>query len=187
MVDGDAVAASTRAALVRRMGYVVQDGGLYPHLTASQNVALGAVAQQWPMARIESRIAELADLASFDAAMLRRYPRELSGGERQRVGLMRALMLDPPILLLDEPLGALDPIVRAELQAQLGRLFATLGKTVVLVTHDIREAALLGGAITLMTDGRVVQQGTFADLAERPATPFVTQFLTAQTLAPAAP
>jgi osmoprotectant transport system ATP-binding protein len=187
IVDGAAVAASTRVALVRRMGYVVQDGGLYPHLTASQNVALGAVAQQWARARIDTRVAELADLASFDAAMLRRYPRELSGGERQRVGLMRALMLDPPILLLDEPLGALDPIVRAELQVQLGRLFATLGKTVVLVTHDIREAALLGSTITLMTDGRTVQQGTFADLAERPATPFVTQFLTAQTLATRAP
>ena len=183
VVDGAAVAASTRAALVRRMGYVVQDGGLYPHLTAAQNVALGAEAQQWSRVRIDARVAALADLAAFDAAMLRRYPRELSGGERQRVGLMRALMLDPPILLLDEPLGALDPIVRAELQVQLGRLFATLGKTVVLVTHDIREAALLGSTITLMTDGRTVQQGTFADLAERPATPFVTQFLTAQTLA----
>jgi osmoprotectant transport system ATP-binding protein len=96
---------------------------------------------------------------------------------------MRALMLDPPILLLDEPLGALDPIVRAELQGQLGRLFATLGKTVVLVTHDIRETALLGRTITLMTAGRTVQQGTFSDLVERPATPFVTRFLTAQTLA----
>jgi osmoprotectant transport system ATP-binding protein len=187
VVDGAVVTASTRAALVRRMGYMVQDGGLYPHLAASQNVALGAVAQQWSRARIDARVAELADLASFDAAMLRRYPRELSGGERQRVGLMRALMLDPPILLLDEPLGALDPIVRAELQVQLGRLFATLGKTVVLVTHDIREAALLGSTITLMTEGRTVQQGTFADLAEHPATPFVTQFLTAQTLARRAP
>jgi osmoprotectant transport system ATP-binding protein len=96
---------------------------------------------------------------------------------------MRALMLDPPILLLDEPLGALDPIVRAELQDQLGRLFAGLAKTVVLVTHDLREAARLGHVITLMTAGRVVQQGTFADLEERPASPFVTQFLTAQRLA----
>jgi osmoprotectant transport system ATP-binding protein len=118
--------------------------------------------------------------------MLRRYPRQLSGGQRQRVGLMRALMLDPPILLLDEPLGALDPIVRVELQEQLGRLVADLKKTVVMVTHDVREAARLGHTITLLTAGRVVQQGTYADLAERPASPFVTQFLTAQTV-PAPP
>jgi len=160
----------------------VQDGGLYPHLTGLQNVALAAMAQGWPRARIQARVDELAVMAGIDAGILGRYPREISGGQRQRIGLMRALMLDPPILLLDEPLAALDPIVRAELQAQLGRLFATLGKTVVLVTHDIREAALLGDTITLMTSGRVVQQGTFADLAERPATPFVSQFLTAQTL-----
>jgi osmoprotectant transport system ATP-binding protein len=168
------------------MGYVVQDGGLYPHLTAFDNVALAAEAQRWPPARITRRVGELADLAGLDGDMLRRYPRELSGGQRQRVGLMRALVLDPPILLLDEPLGALDPIVRAELQEQLSRLFARLAKTVVLVTHDIREAARLGHRITLLTAGRVVQHGTFADLAERPASPFVTQFLTAQTLSAAA-
>jgi osmoprotectant transport system ATP-binding protein len=122
-------------------------------------------------------------MVGLDENTLRLYPRELSGGQRQRVGLMRALVLDPPILLLDEPLGALDPIVRAELQTQLATLFQALGKTVVLVTHDIREAALLGSTITLMTGGRVVQRGRFADLLERPAAPFVTQFLTAQTLA----
>ena len=182
LIDGTAVDAATRTSLVKRMGYVVQDGGLYPHLTGLQNVALAAMAQGWPRARIQARVDELAVMAGIDAGILGRYPREISGGQRQRIGLMRALMLDPPILLLDEPLAALDPIVRAELQAQLGRLFATLGKTVVLVTHDIREAALLGDTITLMTSGRVVQQGTFADLAERPATPFVSQFLTAQTL-----
>ena len=188
LVDGTPVDASTRDRLVARMGYVVQDGGLYPHLSAFDNVALAAEAVAWPRTRIASRVAELADLTGLDAAMLRRYPRELSGGQRQRVGLMRALALDPPILLFDEPLGALDPIVRAELQEQLGRLFAELGKTVVLVTHDVREAARLGHTITLLTAGRVVQQGTFTDLAERPATPFVTQVLTAQTLAtPAAP
>jgi len=187
LVDGTAVGPSTRATLVGRMGYVVQDGGLYPHLTVHQNVALGAEAQRWPRARTATRVAELAVMAGLDEGLLRLYPRELSGGQRQRVGLMRALMLDPPMLLLDEPLAALDPIVRAELQGHLGRLFAELGKTVVLVTHDIREASVLATAITLLTAGRVVQHGTFADLVERPATPFVTQFLTAQTLAADAP
>jgi osmoprotectant transport system ATP-binding protein len=188
LVDGIVVDASTRDGLVARMGYVVQDGGLYPHLTASDNVALGAEAQAWPRARIAARLHALAELTGLDAAMLGRYPRQLSGGQRQRVGLMRALMLDPPILLLDEPLGALDPIVRVELQEQLGRLVADLKKTVVMVTHDVREAARLGHTITLLTAGRVVQQGTYADLAERPASQFVTQFLTAQTLtAPATP
>ena len=181
-VDGIVVTDSTRAELVRRMGYVVQDGGLYPHLTAFDNVALPAEAHGWPPARIRERAALLGAMVGLDEECLRLYPRQLSGGQRQRVGLMRALVLDPPLLLLDEPLGALDPIVRAELQGQLGRLFAALGKTVVLVTHDIREAALLGSAITLMTEGRVVQQGAFADLVERPATPFVTQFMTAQPL-----
>ena len=181
-VDGTPVEPATRDGLLARMGYVVQDGGLYPHLTAFANVALAAEAQRWAPARIAARVGELADLAGLDGDMLRRYPRELSGGQRQRVGLMRALVHDPPILLLDEPLGALDPIVRAELQEQLAALFARLAKTVVLVTHDIREAARLGQAITLLTAGRVVQHGTFADLAERPASPFVTQFLTAQTV-----
>jgi osmoprotectant transport system ATP-binding protein len=181
-VDGVPVEPATRDGLLARMGYVVQDGGLYPHLTAADNVALAAEGPGWPGARIAARVGELAELTGLDRETLRRYPRQLSGGQRQRVGLMRALMLDPPILLLDEPLGALDPIVRAELQEQLGRLFTRLAKTVVLVTHDIREAALLGQTITLLTGGRVVQQGTFADLAERPAAPFVTQFLTAQTL-----
>ncbi len=185
-VDGTPVDVGTRDRLVARMGYVVQDGGLYPHLTASDNVALAAEAQAWPRDRIATRLTELAGLTGLDAAMLRRYPRQLSGGQRQRVGLMRALMLDPPILLLDEPLGALDPIVRVELQEQLGRLVADLKKTVVMVTHDVREAARLGHTITLLTAGRVVQQGTYADLAERPASSFVTQFLTAQTV-PAPP
>src|SRR5438445_186684 len=154
---------------------------------ASSSRSPGAEAQRWPRARIGRRVTELAVMAGLDESLLRLYPRELSGGQRQRVGLMRALMLDPPMLLLDEPLAALDPVVRAELQGHLGRLFAELGKTVVLVTHDIREAAVLAATITLLTAGRVVQRGTFADLVDRPATPFVTQFLTAQTLAAGAP
>ena len=183
-VDGVVVTPATRRHLVGRVGYVVQEGGLYPHLTVRGNVSLPAEALGWPRERIAERVRGLAELAGIDEAMLARYPAELSGGQRQRVGLMRALVLDPPLLLLDEPLGALDPIVRADLQAELRRLFGALGKTVLLVTHDVREAVLLGAAITLMRAGRVVQQGTFADLAHKPAEPFVTEFLSAQAPPP---
>jgi osmoprotectant transport system ATP-binding protein len=184
LIDGVGVTPGSRHHLVGKIGYVVQEGGLYPHLTVGGNVSLPAEAVGWPRERIAERVRVLTELAGFDTAMLRRYPAELSGGQRQRVGLMRALVLDPPRLLLDEPLGALDPIVRADLQAELRRLFATLGKTVLLVTHDVREAVLLGATITLMRAGRVVQQGTFADLARRPLEPFVTEFLGAQAPPP---
>jgi osmoprotectant transport system ATP-binding protein len=179
-IDGVRITPAARRHLAGQVGYVVQEGGLYPHLTVAGNVGLPTEAAGWPAARAAERVRTLAALAGFDDAMLSRYPAELSGGQRQRVGLMRALVLDPPILLLDEPLGALDPIVRAELQSELGRIFAALAKTVVMVTHDVREAVVLGTAISLLRAGRVVQQGTFADLARRPAEPFVTEFLRAQ-------
>ena len=168
----------------RRIGYVVQEGALYPHLTVARNVALPARAASWEAERERARLAELAHLVGLENELLERYPGELSGGQRQRVSLMRALMLDPPILLLDEPLGALDPITRAELQVQLAAIFADLRKTVVLVTHDVREAFVFGAGITLLSQGRVVQQGTFAELARRPATPFVAEFLHAQAPPP---
>jgi osmoprotectant transport system ATP-binding protein len=180
-VAGTLVNAATRATLVRKIGYVVQEGALYPHLTAARNVTLGAEVQQWSPQRIGARLRDLAEMVGLDQPTLQRYPMELSGGQRQRVGLMRSLMLDPPVLLLDEPLGALDPLVRAELQGQLKAIFTTLHKTVILVTHDIREAVIFGDSIILMTTGHVVQQGTFADLVRCPAEPFVTEFLQAQT------
>lgn len=180
LVDGGPVTPGRRAHLVGRVGYVVQEGGLYPHLTVGDNVRLPAEALGRPRPGLDARVRELTALVGLDEAMLRRYPAELSSGQRQRVGLMRALVLDPPLLLLDEPLGALDPIVRADLQSELHRLFAALGKAVLLVTHDVREAVLLGSTITLLRAGRVVQQGTFADLARAPAEPFVTEFLSAQ-------
>ena len=180
-VDGTLVNAETRATLVRKMGYVVQEGALYPHLTASRNVTLAAEVQKWSPERIVARRHFLAEMVGLDETTLQRYPVELSGGQRQRVGLMRALMLDPPVLLLDEPLGALDPLVRAELQSQLRTIFTALHKTVILVTHDIREAVIFGDAIILMTAGRVVQQGTFTELVRHPAEAFVTEFLQAQT------
>jgi len=180
-VDGVPVTAATRGEIQRRIGYVVQEGALYPHLSTRDNVALPARARGWPAAAIDARVDELARIVDFRRPLLDRYPAELSGGQRQRVSLMRALVLDPPVLLLDEPLGALDPITRTELQGELVRMFRELRKTVVLVTHDVREAFVLGATITLLDAGRVVQHGTFDDLARRPATPLVTEFLRAQT------
>jgi osmoprotectant transport system ATP-binding protein len=181
-VDGRAMSSLTRVELVAEMGYVVQEGGLFPHLTAQQNVSLAAEAQLWPTMRIADRIAELVSLVGFDDSIMSKFPVELSGGQRQRVSLMRALMLDPPILLLDEPLGSLDPLVRDDLQQQLKEIFKQLKKTVMVVTHDIREAAVLGDTVTLMTEGRIVQHGSFHDLATNPSCDFVTAFLRAQEL-----
>lgn len=184
VVGGVAVTAGMRRELSRRLGYVVQEGALYPHLTAAGNATLGARAEGWSAERQCARVAALADLVGLERGLLDRYPAQLSGGQRQRVGLMRALMLDPPVLLLDEPLGALDPIARAELQVHLARIFRELGKTVLLVTHDVREAFVFGSYITLLNGGRVVQQGTFAELARQPAQPFVADFLRAQAQPP---
>jgi osmoprotectant transport system ATP-binding protein len=163
-----------------RIGYVVQDGALYPHLTVGRNITLPARAAGWSADKQAARLSALARLVNLEAPLLDLYPHQLSSGQRQRAGLMRALLLDPPVLLLDEPLGALDPIARAELQEHLVEIIAELRKTVVVVTHDIREAFVFGAAITLLSRGRVVQQGTFADLARRPAEPFVAEFLRAQ-------
>ncbi len=162
------------------MGYVIQDGGLFPHLTAAQNVALLARFLGRGESDVQNRMAELAGLVQLPQESLSRYPANLSGGQRQRVGLMRALMLDPPLLLLDEPLGALDPITRRELQEQLKAIFARLGKTVVLVTHDMGEAAYFGDTIVLMRAGSIVQAGTLDDLLHHPAEPYVTDFIRAQ-------
>ena len=162
------------------IGYVIQDGGLFPHLTATQNTALLARFLGKPTAEIDARMTQLAELVQLPKEALSRYPSNLSGGQRQRVGLMRALMLDPPLLLLDEPLGALDPITRSELQTQLKVIFAQLNKTVVLVTHDMGEAAYFGDTIILMRDGQIVQSGTLDDLLNRPAERYVTDFIRAQ-------
>ncbi|MEP6654515.1 MAG: ATP-binding cassette domain-containing protein [Myxococcales bacterium] len=167
-------------ALRTQMGYVVQDGGLFPHLTSAENVTLMARHLGWSPPRLAERVGGLAELVRLSPAMLQRYPAELSGGQKQRVALMRALMLDPELLLLDEPLGALDPLVRAELQEDLATVFAKLAKSVVLVTHDLAEAAFLGHVIVLLQEGRIVQRGSIADLVKRPSDPFVTRFVQAQ-------
>jgi osmoprotectant transport system ATP-binding protein len=179
-VEGTPLTPERVRQLRHRMGYVIQDGGLFPHLTARGNVALLARYLGWDRERVAKRLAELAELTRFPADGLDRYPAQLSGGQRQRVSLMRALMLDPGVLLLDEPLGALDPMIRSELQTDLRDIFQRLHKTVVLVTHDLGEAGFFGDAIVLLREGRIVQQGTLQDFLRRPAEAFVTQFINAQ-------
>jgi osmoprotectant transport system ATP-binding protein len=166
----------------RRIGYVIQDGGLFPHLTGRANVSLMAAHLGWSRHRIASRVEELTQLTRLSPEVLARYPAEMSGGQRQRVGLMRALMLDADVLLLDEPLGALDPMVRAELQQELSEIFRRLGKTVVLVTHDLAEAAFFAGRLVLLRSGRIVQAGPVSELRESPADEFVARFVRAQQL-----
>ena len=177
---GKALTPATLMQARRRMGYVIQEGGLFPHLSVRDNVTVMARYPRRDAGWIETRLAELARLVQLPAALMPRFPAELSGGQRQRVSLMRALMLDPDLLLLDEPLGALDPMIRYQLQQELRTIFAELGKTVVLVTHDIAEAAFFGQTLVLMRDGRIVQTGSFRDLARNPAEAFVEEFISAQ-------
>ncbi|KGI77630.1 ATP-binding cassette domain-containing protein [Oleiagrimonas soli] len=176
-VDGMPLATTSLQDIRRRLGYVIQEGGLFPHLSGRDNLALLPRHLGWTRERIAARCNELAERVRLPVSALQRYPAELSGGQRQRVALMRALMTDPPALLLDEPLGALDPIVRHELQTQLRDLFDTLDKTVILVTHDVAEAAWLASRLVLMRDGRVVQDGGIADLQRTPTNDYVRRFL----------
>ncbi|MFL6515198.1 MAG: ATP-binding cassette domain-containing protein [Chthoniobacterales bacterium] len=179
-IENTAVTARNISQVRRRTGYVIQEGGLFPHLTARNNVFLMAHHIGTPATEMQQRLAELCQLTRFPADLLDRFPPELSGGQRQRVSLMRALMLSPELLLLDEPLGALDPLVRAGLQQDLKEIFAQLKQTVILVTHDLAEAAYLADHIVLMNEGRIVQQGSIDDLRQRPANGFVTEFINAQ-------
>jgi osmoprotectant transport system ATP-binding protein len=179
-LDGNAVTADNINALRRRIGYVIQEGGLFPHLTAHANVLLMARHIGKSEDETQNRLLQLCELTRFSQNLLPRYPLELSGGQRQRVSLMRALMLSPELLLLDEPLGALDPLVRASLQKDLKEIFTRLRQTVVFVTHDLAEAIYFADQIVLMNEGRIVQKGTISDLRERPADPFVSEFINAQ-------
>jgi osmoprotectant transport system ATP-binding protein len=178
--DDAPITAANISQLRRRIGYVIQDGGLFPHLTARKNILLMASHLKWDAAKMNQRLAELCALTRFPETALDRSPIELSGGQRQRISLMRALTLSPELLLLDEPLGALDPLVRAALQKDLKEIFSRLKQTAILVTHDLAEAAYLADEIVLMSEGRVVQRGTLDDLRAKPATAFVTEFINAQ-------
>lgn len=178
--DQQELTTQTIQLLRKEIGYVIQDGGLFPHLTAQENVSLLAHFLKYNHQAIQKRIADLCELVQLSSGTLALYPFQLSGGERQRVSLMRALMLNPKYILLDEPLAALDPIIRYELQLQLKQIFSYLHKTVILVTHDMREAAYFGETIILMRSGSLIQQGSFQDLMTHPAKPFVTEFIRAQ-------
>jgi osmoprotectant transport system ATP-binding protein len=179
LIAGRDVAQDDPVAVRRGIGYVIQQIGLFPHQTIGDNVATVPRLLGWDRTRIRSRVGELLDLVGLPAAeYAKRYPHQLSGGQRQRVGVARALGADPPVLLMDEPFGAIDPVTRDRLQQEFLRLQAELRKTVIFVTHDIEEAVLLGDRIAVLRQGGVLEQyDTPADVLGRPATPFVSSFV----------
>ena len=180
--DGEPITCQNVMLVRRKIGYVIQDGGLFPHLSARDNVGLLAKYLGWDKPRVAARVEELADLTRLPREALDRYPAQLSGGQRQRLGIMRALMLDPGVILLDEPMGALDPLVRFDLQEDLRKIFQSLNKTDVMVTHDMGEAGFFGDRVILLGHGRIVQEGTLDDLLRAPADEFVERFINAQRL-----
>lgn len=183
-IKGEILNRENANRLRHDIGYVIQDGGLFPHLSARANVALLARHLRRPAQWIADRTAELAALVQLPLEVLDRFPGELSGGQRQRVSLMRALLPDPSILLLDEPLGALDPITRFRLQDDFNNIFAAVRKTVLFVTHDVAEAAHVGSTFVVMREGRILQKGPFADLLRRPNDPYVREFISARRRVP---
>jgi osmoprotectant transport system ATP-binding protein len=178
VVAGQDVAAIDPVKLRRRIGYVIQQVGLFPHMTIADNIATAPRLLGWPPARITSRIEELLNLIGLDPAIYAgRYPRQLSGGQRQRVGVARALAADPPVLLMDEPFGAIDPIARTRLQDEIKEILRRVRKTVVMVTHDLDEAMKMGDRIAIMRDGRLVQYDTPDAVLAAPADAFVESFV----------
>ncbi len=176
--DGEDVQTVAVEALRRRMGYVIQSGGLFPHWTVERNIATVPALLGWPRARIAERVEALLHLLRLDEEGCRgRYPHQLSGGQQQRVGVARALAADPDVLLMDEPFGALDPITRETLQAELARIHRQTGKTIVFVTHDMQEALKLASRIVILDRGRLVQIGTPIELLTAPVNEFVREFV----------
>ncbi|MFG3101961.1 ABC transporter ATP-binding protein [Streptomyces sp. NPDC048182] len=178
LVDGEDVATVDPVRLRRRMGYVIQQVGLFPHRTVLDNTATVPALVGWKRAKARARAAELLDLVGLDPSVYGpRYPEQLSGGQRQRVGVARALAADPPVLLMDEPFGAVDPVVRAQLQDEFLRMQAAVRKTVLMVTHDIEEAVRLGDRIAVYGEGRIEQYDTPGAVLGSPATPYVASFV----------
>lgn len=180
--DGTPITPKNIQQQRQRMGYVIQDGGLFPHLTSRQNVGLLAKHLGWSQDKVQARVEELADLTRLPRVALDRYPTQISGGQRQRVGIMRSLMLDPAVMLLDEPMGALDPLVRFDLQEDLRKIFKTLGKTSIMVTHDMGEAAFFGDRVMMLGEGEIVQEGRLEELIQNPANEYVARFINAQRI-----
>jgi osmoprotectant transport system ATP-binding protein len=184
--DGKSVAASDEIALRRRIGYVIQDGGLFPHITVARNVALVPELEGWPQEKIDARVTELLNAVGLTPeTYAARYPKQLSGGEKQRVGIARALAADPPLLLLDEPFAALDPVTRYDMQQHFLKLRQDFGKAALFVTHDLREAMLIGSRIALLHEGRIDLVGT-PDEFRRATSPHAREFLRALDLETAA-
>lgn len=178
IVNGEDVTKVDPVELRRHIGYVIQQVGLFPHMTIAQNIAAVPKLLGWTEAKITSRTDELLDLVGLDPSeMLKRYPRQLSGGQRQRIGVARALAADPPVLLMDEPFGAIDPIARTRLQDEFRQILRRVRKTVVLVTHDLDEAIRLGDRIAIMKSGKIVQYDTPDAVLSHPADAFVENFV----------
>lgn len=180
LFDQKIVSPENFSEIRQRIGYVIQEGGLFPHLTAEQNILLMARFRGWEANRQKQRLSELCELTHIAPSLLAKFPHELSGGQRQRIGLMRALMLSPECLLLDEPMGALDPMIRSELQVDLKAICKNQNRTVVLVTHDLGEAFFFGDLIVLLKGGEISQMGTAKDIIQNPANDFVRDFVNAQ-------
>ncbi|HVZ59685.1 MAG TPA: ATP-binding cassette domain-containing protein [Terriglobales bacterium] len=187
MVEGVPTLQWDAITLRRRIGYVIQEVGLFPHITIERNIAVVPELENWPRTRIQNRVAELLQIVGMKSEVASRYPRQLSGGQRQRAGVARALAADPPVLLMDEPFGALDPLTRAEMQRELAAMQQRLQKTILFVTHDLREALVLASRIVLMDEGEIVLTATPEEfqLSKHPlAVAYMSAFQTGGTASP---
>src|SRR5699024_9865736 len=186
-INGENVMDKDPVQLRREIGYVIQQIGLFPHMTIEENIALVPKLLSWSEADRKERAAELLKLVDMDPAYLKRYPHELSGGQQQRIGVLRALAAEPPLILMDEPFGALDPITRDGLQEEFKKLQKSLGKTIVFVTHDMDEAIKLADRIVILKDGAIVQVGTPDEILREPANEVVEEFIGKDRLVQAKP
>lgn len=186
-IEGEDILDKDVVELRREIGYVIQQIGLFPHMTIQENISLVPKLLKWPEDKRRSRAEELLRLVDMEKEYLDRYPNELSGGQQQRIGVLRALAADPPLILMDEPFGALDPITRDALQEEFKKLQQSLGKTIVFVTHDMDEALKLADRIVIMRDGQLVQVGTPDEILRNPADKFVEEFIGKERLVQARP